>query len=495
MSNKKIVVLCLFLIVCFSVLPHVLGRTWTATNGHTREGEFVKVEGDTVHIALPSGGITKVKLNQLCAADQKFTKEQSAAKEVPKPDTIKAQSPSMASSNDSADTISVTAIGVGKDADAALKAALRAAVEQAVGSLVDAKTLVENDELVQDKILTLSGGFVKTHKQIGEPKTRDDGLISIRIAAEVKRGELDSHLVKAGFTQKPVDWESLFGERLTKVQSLEDGIDMLKDMIEEHLLNCISVTTGDARWDQEKRKVVLEIQTAVDYEKYSSFAKRFTEVLKKMGVKYDGEGTLPLERVTISPTYYRVMWTDIGNYVHGYEHPATKIGEDNNLDRNRKVNKRALYIATTRWRDFTTAGAKKQEMFGRYVPPSEVFDEIRNSLLTVKNKSIFVELLDDEKKTVAKDKVLSCGPCYVDRGSDEPGILLFPSLFRNGYTDSFLHWGNIIPKFWPGTPVYREDIYFDIPMEDLKRIRSIQIRYGNDTGDGAAERSGSRAGW
>ena len=60
------------------------------------------------------------------------------------------------------DTISVVATGIGKDRDEALKSALRAAVEQAVGVLVDAETLVTNDKLVTDKILTFSDGFVQT---------------------------------------------------------------------------------------------------------------------------------------------------------------------------------------------------------------------------------------------------------------------------------------------------------------------------------------------
>ncbi len=89
----------------------------------------------------------------------------------------------------------------------------------------------------------------------------------------------------------------------------------------------------------------------------------------------------------------------------------------------------------------------------------------------MKSKNIVIELLDDESETIAKDKVLSCGPCCVNRKSDQTGILLFPALFRNGPDFS------TAPSFWPGTPEYKEEIYLDIPLDDMKKIRNINFRY------------------
>ena len=67
--------------------------------------------------------------------------------------------PLSASAQD-AETVTVLATGYGVDPDAAKKAAGRAAIEQVVGQLVDAETLVENDELVKDCILTHSAAFL-----------------------------------------------------------------------------------------------------------------------------------------------------------------------------------------------------------------------------------------------------------------------------------------------------------------------------------------------
>ena len=69
-------------------------------------------------------------------------------------------------SQDKGKTQEVVGEGVGTSADLALKDAFRNAVRQVVGAYVDAETLVKNDELVEDKILTYSNGFIKTFSEI-----------------------------------------------------------------------------------------------------------------------------------------------------------------------------------------------------------------------------------------------------------------------------------------------------------------------------------------
>src|SRR6516164_7487637 len=53
----------------------------------------------------------------------------------------------------------VIAEGVGTTADDALRDAFRAAVRQTVGTMVDAETLVKNDTVISDKVLTYSDGI------------------------------------------------------------------------------------------------------------------------------------------------------------------------------------------------------------------------------------------------------------------------------------------------------------------------------------------------
>jgi thiol-disulfide isomerase/thioredoxin len=55
-------------------------RSWTeAASGRTIEGEFRKLNGDTVEVLRPNGTLLKLPLAKLSEADQKFVAEQGAA--------------------------------------------------------------------------------------------------------------------------------------------------------------------------------------------------------------------------------------------------------------------------------------------------------------------------------------------------------------------------------------------------------------------------------
>ena len=107
-----------------------------------------------------------------------------------------------------AETVEVTAKGQGESVEAAKKDAVRNAIKQAVGELVGSKTLVENDELVEDKILTLSNAMVE-NAFYGDAKSIGDGLFEVPVKAVVKKGKLNQELEKIGVMKGAVKGDSL----------------------------------------------------------------------------------------------------------------------------------------------------------------------------------------------------------------------------------------------------------------------------------------------
>jgi len=89
-----------------------------------------------------------------------------------------------------------------KDAarEAALNNAFRRAVEQVVGVMVDSKTVVENSELLNDRIFSRSTGFVKTYKMTGESCEADTCRVSI--SATVSKVRLEKGLDDVGLLSK-----------------------------------------------------------------------------------------------------------------------------------------------------------------------------------------------------------------------------------------------------------------------------------------------------
>ena len=92
-----------------------------------------------------------------------------------------------------AETQTVEGRGVGVNRAEALKDAYRDAVERAVGMYVDAKQGMKNEELVEDQILTQSNAYIEKYEVVKE-KNKPNGLVEIRINAEVKKSALTKKL-------------------------------------------------------------------------------------------------------------------------------------------------------------------------------------------------------------------------------------------------------------------------------------------------------------
>jgi hypothetical protein len=73
----------------------------------------------------------------------------------------------------------------------ALDQAKRAAIEKAIGTLVESKSAVENFQLVREQILTRSSGYLKNIKIVSEQKT-DLGTYEVVIQADVEYSAITS---------------------------------------------------------------------------------------------------------------------------------------------------------------------------------------------------------------------------------------------------------------------------------------------------------------
>lgn len=84
--------------------------------------------------------------------------------------------------------------------DAALGIAKRNAVENAVGSLVAAQTVVDNYQTISDKILTKTGGYIKKYEIIAEKQQNE--LYTVKIKAEVTIENIKDDLIALNLLQE-----------------------------------------------------------------------------------------------------------------------------------------------------------------------------------------------------------------------------------------------------------------------------------------------------
>ena len=182
--------------------------------------------------------------------------------------------------------VEVFATGVGTTQDAAMKAANKAAVEQVVGTMVDATTLVENDELVEDRILTYSAGLISDSKIVGEPKRSADGLITVKVKAIVRKTSLREKLVAAKLVSSEVDGTSLWAAAVSEEDRLRDAEAMIRSVLGNRTA-CLVVKDVPGKGgvspidrDPKTRETFVNVRVQLDPLRYRQFVK---EVAAKLG--------------------------------------------------------------------------------------------------------------------------------------------------------------------------------------------------------------------
>jgi high affinity Mn2+ porin len=93
-------------------------------------------------------------------------------------------------------TVQVVATGIGVDAEKALKSAFSNALQQAIGLVADAETIVKNDQVIRDQVLAHSDAYIEKYDTVSQGKNADD-LVEVKIKATVRRRQLVEKLVAA----------------------------------------------------------------------------------------------------------------------------------------------------------------------------------------------------------------------------------------------------------------------------------------------------------
>lgn len=97
--------------------------------------------------------------------------------------------------------------GVGTSKNEALRDAFRNAVQRVVGVFVDSETLVQNDAIISDKVLTFSDGAIKKYEELESNENK--GLFRVKIKAAVEGRKVAARLEAAHISIKAVDLKNV----------------------------------------------------------------------------------------------------------------------------------------------------------------------------------------------------------------------------------------------------------------------------------------------
>lgn len=133
------------------------------------------------------------------------------------------------------DATIVEAIGTGSTRVEALKQAYRVAIEKAVGTYVEAESVMQDEELLKDKVFTSSNAYVERYEVVTESKD-ENGDVSIDIVAVVrKRAPIVG--IRGAQKQESIDvgsaLKNIHAQRISNRIRSVDGAALLENMINE----------------------------------------------------------------------------------------------------------------------------------------------------------------------------------------------------------------------------------------------------------------------
>ena len=365
--------------------------------------------------------------------------------------------------------------GVGDSSENAVKDAQRNAVNQVVGVLIDAKVMIKNDKLIEDKILTLSNGFVKTSKVISQNKSGK--LFKVKVEAVVEVTGIENILKKEKLmVTVETDGDSLVNQEKGKEKITKDASEMIKKKMKDFPGNVLEIQVNEKATKVLKTvgnvsTLQYEILIKPNLEKYKNFSKSLEQILDKITSKTT-EGVLNFEYSSRSKTNELNSREFVDRY-----NPVYYYAKNINSSFLNEINKDSfiLGISTNRTSGGRSLNYKLYILDIKYLAP--FLFNIKNSF----NKSV----LPNNSGQMTLSDTICLKVRLLDKNNQEIILKKYsvPSLFSHGKGRSEILFINNV--FFNKKDVVNDNIgqnpelYFrptiDIETEDLKKVKKIEV--------------------
>jgi len=250
-------------------------QQYTYTNRSTGEafhGRTVKIEKSDNRRALLVESDDGSQL-RIWADEWDITSGAPQERALPAPSPISekrntASTPGSAAGASDSRLLTVVCTGIGLSPDEARQNAFASAIEQTMGVLVDAETLVENDEIIRDNVLTFTRGTVK-HFQVLSNWQQGD-LHYVRIRADVAIDELTARLKDKRITVSKFPGEQIYRQFRFDDDSSQSAADLFAKVMEAYGLDQFAAVEEPKEWEivrREAGKATLRLAVKVKSDK------------------------------------------------------------------------------------------------------------------------------------------------------------------------------------------------------------------------------------
>jgi len=211
----------------------------------------------------------------------------------------------------------VVAEGVGRTTDEAQKDAWRNAVSLVVGTMVDTETLVRNDKLISDQVLTFGQGYIQRSSMLSQ--TESGGLYRVKIEAWVKKTEIKTKLTAIQVIRIEADGGSIAAEIETRQHLGRNASGIFLKAIAPFLsaqhIKVVRVTQGqiDVRADGASIEYLVEL--GIDDAIFQKLREGLVEVLETVARPMPQD--VPPDTIRDAPHTFRDLARELVSFPHG----------------------------------------------------------------------------------------------------------------------------------------------------------------------------------
>ena len=391
--------------------------------------------------------------------------------------------PNSVFSQDKGKTQEVVGEGVGTSADLALKDAFRNAVRQVVGAYVDAETLVKNDELVEDKILTYSNGFIKTFSEVEGSKKVQGGIYRVKIKAVVETGSVIAKLKASNISIKEVDGKGLFAEVVSKMDSEKDAAALLKKSFEGFPRSCLKIEVkGEPKLLEKsdtKATVLIQIEVSVDPKAYKAFSTKLQSVLEKLVIEKKSRGEF-LVKSQVMANYFSGGYVDnFSKWMPNGLDKSGRLSEKNSIivalcnhSNDKADNLDFVYYSLDKSLKPILVSSAFEVLTGKFALVDESGESIANDRFNLFEKVSFNNWGFEGRLTAASGWLYGSSLYFLDGGNDknkrethekDAAIFFISPVF-------FAHFNRFVYK--PTLLINRK---IELSLEELKKIKKAKV--------------------
>lgn len=408
--------------------------------------------------------------------------------------------------NPKEDTITVIASGSGADENEALKQALSNAITEAIGTFVDDKTVVKNDHIISDQVLTASDAIIDHYDPVGTPSVAN-GLTTVKIQAQVKRRELEERLSAANIQMRQVEGGSIVANVREQILSGNTLVPILHHAFSEFPCNLMKAdAVGDPKVVSKgdvDATISVTVRICVDKGKYDRWYADLADAVSSIST---------VDHLQWNPASAGVP-AGVGQLFERDPHNSVWLSQTDERSMLSLLDAKDG-VARIPWRDrsseptlavFARPGASRVLLFNLDGSNSDLMDEVRRAATMI--PYLEIDLRDENGQQIDGREEVGVFAWNPQDGTNYFILSPFFEHFANGRLNAVLpvaaaqanwspQWSVLAsPHFWifPYIPDARQngsnvawavsglsrEFQFNIPLDKLIHLKSVTVKFSS----------------